>query len=304
VGAPLHTEHRIRLTADDEYTLVQAWKANGDPRVAAQLLAAFGTWLSGKAHQRTRSMPSLFEDVLQEGRIAFLHALQHAPFEPGWRISVCTANHVRKAMRRVVLCNIGTVDFVSKRGRFQRIHGHLARCEHRVRQRLCRDGASFTQADVTRHAAALLGVSVGEIETYRALVHGGVSKDAPVFDDSDAGFELTCPAVPASDTVAHDHDRSKVHAALHRLLPSLHPVERTIVEQRVLLSPPVDRSVLAKSLRMGPDRYNVVEAHVLDTVANAVQTALGLAIEGAQPRPEAPAPGGLYKPRKRRMAHA
>jgi RNA polymerase sigma factor (sigma-70 family) len=202
---------------------------------------------------RYRDLGLPFDDLVQEGSIGLLHAIDHynssrGAFEPYARFQV------RRAIRNAL----------TDRARLIRLPKQVAdrrRWLDRTEARLIAAGKRPTPIDL----AAATGLSVATVLEARSAAQAQVSLDAPLADGSSLeSFVADMHAAdPAAETIRSD-DSARVRRALERLPER----ERYVVSEQFGLPGATTGSPreLAHALELSPRRTQTIGHEALETL--------------------------------------
>jgi RNA polymerase primary sigma factor len=208
-----------------------------------------------KFAKQYRGMGVAFLDLIQEGNLGLIRAVEKFDHHRGHKFSTYAAWWIHQAMIRAV----------QKHSRTVRAPSHVydlqlkyKRVEARLRTRLTREPG---RAEIAEE----LGLSVPEIDRLVSTMTPIVSTHAPLagtdsltMDDALADEDLTDPA--------DDLDRVKIERGMHEVLDDLEPRERTVIECRFGLGgeTPQTLQVIGQRLGLSRERVRQIEARALD----------------------------------------
>jgi RNA polymerase primary sigma factor len=208
-----------------------------------------------KFAKQYRGMGVPFLDLIQEGNIGLIRAVEKFDHHRGHKFSTYAAWWIHQAMIRAV----------QKHSRTVRAPSHVydlqlkyKRAEARLRVRLAREPG---RAEIAEE----LGISVPEIDRLVSTMTAIVSTHAPLpgtdsltVDDALADEEQPDPA----DAL----DRVAIEGTMHAVLDDLEPRERTVIECRFGLGgeSPQTLQVIGQRLGLSRERVRQIEARALD----------------------------------------
>ena len=233
-------------TAGREFALYEATK---------QRFVAHNLKLVVKFAKQYRGMGVPFLDLIQEGNLGLIRAVEKFDHHRGHKFSTYAAWWIHQAMIRAV----------QKHSRTVRAPSHVydmqlryKRAEQKLRGRLT---AEPTRADIAEE----LGLSPIDVDRLVSTMTPIVSTHTPF-----AGTEsLTLENSLADDSVedpGDNLDRGVVEREMHTLLDDLDPRERTVIECRFGLGqePVQTLQVIGRRLGLSRERVRQIEARALD----------------------------------------
>ncbi len=241
------------LTVERELELARRWKNAGDGRALAELVTAHRHLVLGVT-KRFRGFDLSFDDLIQEGNAALVHAANRFDPERGVRFSTYATWWVRAAIQDYVLHNRSVV---------RRITGGAHRSLFFRLQRL-RYGSQIDgrmSGDERERAAAALGVSLRAIEEMEAFLGGA---DVPAMEEIDLdvanGVTLAAEGPSPEEIVVEVRERRDRRAWLRNALSGLSERERAIIVARHLSDSPRTLRDLGALFGISAERARQVES--------------------------------------------
>jgi RNA polymerase sigma-32 factor len=273
------------LSPEEERTLARRFREHGDSKARTRLVASNLRLVVKLACEHHRP-PLLLMDLIQEGNLGLLLAVERFEPERGVRLCTYAAWWIRAYLLRFILENwrlvkLGTTDVQRK-------------LFFRMREEEGRLLASGQEATVGL-LAARLGVSEEDVvEMDQRLRQEEVRLDAPPDEQRGPGpARGVSSATPAVDEELGQREltywfQGKVHAFAHELRDER---ERYILEHRLLAEEPETLRTIGEHFRMSRERARQVEAALLESMRQYLHERMpDFAWMGPTPTPELPAP--------------
>lgn len=257
------------LKAEEELKLVARWRERDDRAAAHQLLTSHLRYVAKIVRgYRGYGLPTL--DLISEGNIGLIQALQRFDPDRGVRFSTYAAWWIKAAIQAYILrswslVKIGTT--TSQRRLFFNLFS-------RMKQRLF----AFREGDLRPDEVTLIanGLDVPEqdvIEMNRRL-SGDVSLNAPLNEEGDSiewqdRLVNECPG--QESRLAESDESENRRTALQLALTELDKRQRYIFEARRLMDPPLSLAELAIKFPVSPERIRQIEARAFEAVRSATR---------------------------------
>lgn len=264
------------LDAQTEHALVTRWASGGDVAARNRLVAAHQAFVARVAKRYGRSTQHT-ADLIQEGNLGLIHALDRFDPERGVRLATYAAWWIRAYVLRYLEHNRGLVRGATTANR-SRVFYQL----EKTRQRLAADGE-----EVSREAVAFaLGVDVQDVVAMEAL-RATASLDAATPANDGPGtsrIDLVVDQRPRPDERV---EAQQMHTMLTDALTSFQTTLRgrqlQMFRERVACSRPVSLQELGE--RWGLTRTAVrrietgvarpLRRHLLRTMGDSITLTLG-----------------------------
>jgi RNA polymerase primary sigma factor len=215
-----------------------------------------------KKYRRRSSVE--FLDLIQEGNIGLMHAIEKFDYRRGVKVSTYAVWWVRQAITRSI----------ADKGRMIRIPVHMTEVAGRVlreRRRLTQqDGKDPTAAMI----AARLGIAVERVEQVLSMVQEPVSLDLPVGEDGDTTLGELIAAPNGIDAHAVV-EASALARVLGEALAGLSPREQRVLRMRFGIGGAEDHTLaeVGKVFGVTRERIRQIEAQALQKLRNPARAA-------------------------------
>jgi RNA polymerase primary sigma factor len=208
-----------------------------------------------KFAKQYRGMGVPFLDLIQEGNLGLIRAVEKFDHHRGHKFSTYAAWWIHQAMIRAVQKHSRTVRAPSH---VYDLQLRYKRAEARLRTRLTREP---TRADLAEE----LGLTPLEIDRLVSTMTPIVSTQAPLAGTDSLTVEDALTDEDASEPGA-DLDRIQIERTMHAVLEDLEPRERTVIECRFGLGgeSPQTLQTIGQRLGLSRERVRQIEARALE----------------------------------------
>ena len=254
---------------------------------AKQVFVVHNLRLVIKHAKRYRNMGVPYLDLIQEGNLGLIRAVEKFDHRRGFMFSTYAVWWIEQALVRAVQNTARTVRVPSH---VYELQIRLGKVREELRKKLRRPPKREELAEA-------LGVEAAELERIASSMQPIVSTHSVLAGTDDLTMEDLLADEDAVDPV-EDVDRSELQSVLARELDALDPREREIVERRFGLhgDSPLTLQEIGESLGLSRERVRQLEARALQRLRERVEPlGLGASIdlpfaEREEPEEEPPRP--------------
>lgn len=242
------------LSREEEQRLARLYQATGDREALFRLVTSNLMLVVRVALSFRRAARNLL-DLIQEGNLGLLHAIERFDPDLGVRLPTYAAWWVRAYMVKFLLDNVRLVRVGTTNARRK-----LLRNLRKEKARLEDQGFDVGTKQLAEH----FGVSETDVrDVQAALGSHDVSIDAPVGRDGDEdaptqGELLSSGGPTAEDQVARRELQEQAQRAIGRFRRELNERDRALLDERILSDDPLTLQVLGD--RFGTSREAVRQA--------------------------------------------
>ena len=236
------------LSRDEEVSLARA-AGTGDPK-ARRKLAEKNLRLVVSVAKRYRGMGLLFEDLIQEGNVGLMKAVDKFDPDRGCRFSTCATWWIRQAVQRAV----------TDKGRSIRIPVHMSEKIRAVSRAYADLSAEIEREPAEEEVAEALGWDAEKARLVMSAMPDAVSLDLPVGAEETARIGDFVEDERASD-VPGEVVRSREAEELRMALLRLPERERHVLVRSYGLDDrePASTTELSQELGISRDRVRKVQ---------------------------------------------
>lgn len=249
--------HYPPISREEEHALAVRWVEHGDVEAARRLVLANLRLVVKIAMEYRRAWTNLL-DLIQEGNVGLVQAVQRFDPYQGVKLSSYAAYWIRAYILKYLLDNIRLVRLGTTRAqrklffRLNREKRELERQGFEVEPRLIAERLDVSEEDVR--------------DMEQRLQHGDLSIDAPVRDeDGSASFGDFIPSAgrSAEQTVADQELRRVFLEKVQEFAATLDEREQKIVRDRILADEPRTLQEIGDEFGVTRERVRQLEARVV-----------------------------------------
>jgi RNA polymerase sigma-32 factor len=256
------------LEPHEEYMLAKSWREHGDHEAAHKLVNSH-LRLVAKIARRYRGYGLPISDVISEGNVGLMQAVQRFKPEKGFRFATYAAWWIRAAIQEYILHSWSLVRMATTANR-RKLFFNLRKAKNKI--------SVIDEGDM-RHdqietIAKRLGVTKQDVIDMNRWFSGDASLNAPIREDSDSGEwqDLLVEEGASQETKLaardeHDYRRKKLASALC----VLNGRERRIFEARRVAEDPITLADLASEFGVSPERVRQIDVRSFEKVQKAVK---------------------------------
>lgn len=244
------------LRADEERELARL-VADGDADARAALIEANLRLVVAMA-RRYQGLGLPFSDLVQEGTVGLIQAVDRFDWRRGRRFSTYAAWWIRQAIRRALTNDSRTI----------RLPSRLVAKQLATRRAAASLEAGLGRAPTTQEIATATGFDVDAVAVAERAPLAATSLNEPVGGD-EGGVQLVdlLPDATAADPLDEAEQRAR-DRAVREAVSGLRPREREIVVSHFgLEGEPHTLDQIAHDLHLAPERVRQIEQHALAALA-------------------------------------
>jgi RNA polymerase sigma-32 factor len=253
------------ISREEEHELALRWVEHGDAEAAKRLVLANLRLVVKIAMEYRRTWTNVL-DLIQEGNVGLLQAVQRFDPYQGVKLSSYAAYWIRAYVLKYLLDNIRLVRLGTTRAqrklffRLNKEKRELERLGIEVEPRMIAERLDVTEGDV--------------IDMEQRLGHSDLSLDAPVHEDEGSatyGDFLTGDVPSVEKNVADLELRRVFLEKVREFAATLSERDRMIIEERMLAEEPKTLQEIGDELGITRERVRQLEARVVARLREFMQ---------------------------------
>lgn len=265
--------NKAMLSEEEELDLARRWKEHGDQQAMQQMVSAYLRLVVSTAG-RFRNYGLPMADLIQEGNIGLMLAINRFDPERGVRFSTYAAWWIRSSMQEYVLRNWSIVRSGTSAGQ-KALFFNLRWLRAKLEREGGNAGGGLALDDENRNAiATALKVSPNEVSAMAMrLSSRDHSLNEPIGgEEGGEAFQdfLPDPGPNPEQQVESSHDGALRRAWLTESLKQLNPREQLIVSERMLNDDKVTLEELGERLGVTKERVRQIETKAFAKLQNMV----------------------------------
>jgi RNA polymerase sigma-32 factor len=256
------------LEREQEYALAKRWREHGDRDAAHQLVTSH-LRLAAKVAMNYRGYGLPISEVISEGNVGLMQALNRFDPEMGYRFSTYAIWWIRASIQDYILRSWSLVK-IGTTANQKKLFFKLRSAKGKI--------AAFGNADLRPDQVTLIATNLGvedqDVIDMNRRLGGDTSLNAPIHDDGQAGEwqDILVDETPSPETIIVALDESDHrHDALVRAIGVLDDRERRIFEERYLMEEPRTLDDLAVEFNVSRERIRQIEARAFEKVQAATK---------------------------------
>jgi RNA polymerase sigma-32 factor len=256
------------LERQEEYRLAKRWREHGD-RDAVHKLVTSHLRLVAKIAMGFRGYGLPMSDVISEGNIGLLQALERFEPEKGFRFTTYATWWIRASIQEYTLRSWSLVR-IGTTANQKKLFFNLRKAKSKI---AARDEGDL-RPDQVKLIAQRLGVTEQDVVNMNRRLGGDASLNAPIREDGDSGEwqnSLVDDHADQETMLLESEELDNRRKALASALFVLNDRERRIFETRRLSEDPITLAELAEEFSVSRERVRQIEVSALEKVQNAVK---------------------------------
>jgi RNA polymerase sigma-32 factor len=257
------------LERDQEYELAKRWREHGDRDAANQLVTSH-LRLAAKVAMGYRGYGLPVSEIISEGNIGLMQALNRFEPEKGFRFSTYAIWWIRASIQDYILRSWSLVK-IGTTANQKKLFFKLRSAKSKI--------AAFESGDLHPDQVALIAkrfdVTNQDVVDMNRRLGGDKSTNAPLREDGETGEwqDHLVDQSPSPEAIVVEQDEKEhQHSALIAAIDVLDDRERRIFEARHLVDEPLTLENLAAQFNVSRERIRQIEARAFEKVRKAAKT--------------------------------
>src|SRR5450756_592576 len=256
------------LEPHEEHMLAKRWREHGDHKAAHKLVNSH-LRLVAKIARGYRGYGLPISDVISEGNIGLMQAVQRFEPEKGFRFATYAMWWIRAAIQEYILRSWSLVKMGTTHNQ-RKLFFNLRKAKSKIS--VIDEGDM--RHDQVETIAEWLGVTERDVIDMNRWLSGDASLNAPIREDGDSGEWqdwLVDEGASQETTLAARDEFDYRRKALAAALSVLHDRERRIFEARRLAEDPITLADLAAEFGVSRERVRQINVRSFEKVQTAVK---------------------------------
>jgi RNA polymerase sigma-32 factor len=256
------------LERDQEYKLAKRWREHGDRDAAHQLVTSH-LRLAAKIAMNYRGYGLPVSEIISEGNIGLMQALNRFEPEKGFRFSTYAMWWIRASIQDYILRSWSLVKIGTTTNQ-KRLFFKLRAAKRKISA--LESGGDLHPDQVTLIATSL-NVTERDVVDMDRRLGGDTSLNEPIHDgESGERQDYLVDKSPSPEAVVAEQDEKDCqHKALTGAIDILNDRERRIFEARHLTDEPLTLEDLAVEFNVSRERIRQIETRAFEKVRKAVK---------------------------------
>lgn len=262
-----------QLSKDDEYVLIKAWKENKDKDSLDKLVFAH-LKLVRKIANGYRGYGIPIEDVISEGYLGVMQAVNSFKLEKGFRFSTYLTYCLRSALQKFVLRLSSIVSVTPSNDNKKIFFGGI----RKVKKLLDIKDLRETSDEDEKNIADTLNVPISTVKNIiPRYTRSEFSLNRPVGNDNkNIEFQdwIIDDRQKTEKDILIEKDLSKAKKILHKALQTLNKRELEIISQRRLSDDFISFKEIAKKIGISAERVRQIEMNAMKKLKNEISSSI------------------------------
>jgi RNA polymerase sigma-32 factor len=256
------------LERDQEYKLAKRWREHGDPEAAHQLVTSH-LRLAAKVAMSYRGYGMPISEIISEGNIGLMQALNRFEPERGFRFSTYAIWWIRASIQDYILRSWSLVK-IGTTANQKKLFFKLRSAKRKIS---AFESGSDLHPDQVRLIAKSLNVTDQDVVDMDRRLGGDTSLNSPIHEgESGERQDYLVDQSPSPEAIVADQDEKDCqHKALTGAIGVLNHRERRIFEARHLVDQPLTLEQLAAEFNVSCERIRQIETRAFDKVRKAAK---------------------------------
>ena len=254
------------LERAEEVSLARAWLEEGSQVARARLLQAYQPLIRNIARKHLRS--GLFiEDLVQEGSLGFLSALDNFNPDLGYKVGTLARFHIASRIQIYISEFTGVIRLPDSK----RIKTLLSSCVSQIRYETARQSEPLTTEQKTK-ICEQAGFTLKELEQYEmAMRPPRIIADRNSGDENESSFDLSDPDADIEQNVISNDTVEQIQQILSQVLQTLPKRTRQILTMRHLSDEFMSLDKIAQKIGVSRERVRIIERSALKIIKEELQ---------------------------------
>lgn len=248
------------LKPDEEFELARRYREHNDSKAAFRLISSHLRLVVRIAMDFQRSWMQNILDLIQEGNVGLMKALQKFDPERGIKFSYYASFWIKAYILKFIMDNWRMVKVGTTQAQ-RKLFYNLSK----ERQRLLSQGYDADASSLSKS----LDVTEQEItEMDQRLGSSDLSLDAPFSEDTSMTRMEMLPALdtPVEDLLAEEQMVQMLKQQIKKMIPLLNDKERDVLEQRLMNEDPVTLREIGEKYNITRERVRQIEARLIQKI--------------------------------------
>ncbi len=255
------------LEKKEEYSLIQDWRDNKNPKALQKILDAY-LRLAVSYAKRYTSYGLPLDDLIHEGILGIMHSLEKFDISKNFRLSTYSSWWIRAAIQDYILKNWSVVKTGSTASQKQ-LFFNLKK----IKQQILDVSRDYMGQNEINTVSKMLNVKSLDIQNMESRLTGGdVFLNQPIGDEdgNDLMSMLPDSSPNPEETTQSYFDTKAKKNWLSKALETLNDREKVIIKARKLKDKSVTLDELGATLQISKERVRQIETRALIKLKSAI----------------------------------